>query len=53
MTTMTIEDEDGFWTEWEWPDDRLALASSDFVAGFERQHEVLRADWDQARKGET
>lgn len=42
MTTIRIEDEDGFATEWPWPDDSTVLHGHKFVAMFEALHDAAR-----------
>lgn len=44
---LIIEDDDGFKTEWPWPEDASLLAHTDFIALHETQHEILR----QQQKG--
>lgn len=41
-TTIRIEDDDGFATEWQWPDDRMLLANGDFVAVVQALHDAQR-----------
>jgi hypothetical protein len=44
MSTLVIEDDDGFRTEWPWPDDKLALANASFIEMFEVAHDRLREE---------
>jgi hypothetical protein len=41
---LVIEDDDGFRTEWPWPDGLTMLANSEFVKICEAQHDALRLD---------
>lgn len=41
---VTIEDDDGFTTEWPWPKDRLGLANAEFIEMCEQMHDAARAD---------
>lgn len=42
-SVLRIEDEDGFVTEWPWPNDRSLLANGDFFGLLEGEHDKLRA----------
>lgn len=44
MNVLVIEDDDGFRTEWPWPEGRLILANTDFVTLCEQQHDALREE---------
>lgn len=44
MSVLEIEDDDGFKTEWPWPDDQLALANGSFIAMFEAAHDEARVE---------
>lgn len=50
---LRIEDDDGFVTEWPWPDDRLLIANSDFLGMFEAAHEAHRAEAHKPSQGTT
>jgi hypothetical protein len=45
IQTLRIEDEDGFATEWEWPEGRSLLGHGDFIGLFEAQHDAAREAW--------
>lgn len=42
QVVLTIEDDDGFKTQWPWPEQRLMLANADFVSLCEAQHDALK-----------
>lgn len=44
MATITIEDDDGFTTIQQWPDDKLALANASFVEIAVAAHENARLE---------
>lgn len=49
-TTIRIEDDDGFVTEWPWPD-RMLLANGDFVAVIEALHDAQRVEGERPAGG--
>lgn len=42
MDAITIEDEDGFRTEWPWPEGKTMLGNASFVDLCVTQHDVAR-----------
>jgi hypothetical protein len=44
VSTVKIEDDDGFTTEWAWPEGRSLLANADWFAIIEAEHDRLRAE---------
>lgn len=53
MNTLTIEDEDGFRTDWPWPEDKSLLHNASFVEMCEMQHDAMRLQWERGRRSVT
>lgn len=45
--TLTIEDDDGFWSVWPAPKAPL-IGSADYVGLCELMHDTLREQWEEA-----